>query len=138
MLPFVTAPEFALPNLPTELWTIILRSLDPSSLIIAVKSIDLWKRISQEDSVLRQTVKNQLLLEKRRRRENMLNPGLLLSITREGAGRLFASNARKIIRLQFPAQGPVKTQERRKRCQNESSKSHNHKVGRNEYCKIML
>ncbi|KAJ3649210.1 hypothetical protein Zmor_020964 [Zophobas morio] len=121
ILPFVTASEFALPDLPVELWANILRCLDPSSLLTATRSSDPWKRIAQGDPVLRKTVKNQLVLEKRKRREEMLNPGLLLSITREGSGRLFGSNTGKVLRTQFSVKGPVKTQEKRKRRQNKDA-----------------
>ncbi|KAJ3649212.1 hypothetical protein Zmor_020966 [Zophobas morio] len=137
ILPFVPAGEFALPDLPVELWASILRCLDPSSLLTATRSSDLWKRIAQRDPVLKKTVKNQLVLEKRRRREEMLNPGLLLSITR-GPGRLFGSNAGKVFRSQFSVQGPVKTQEKRKRRQNKDAGPLRKKIIHgNEYCKTL-
>ncbi|KAJ3659090.1 hypothetical protein Zmor_010797 [Zophobas morio] len=119
ILPFVPAVEFALPNLPVELWASILKCLDPSSLLTAARSNDLWERITQGDPVLRKSVKDQLVLEKRRRREEMLNPGLLLSVTRKGSGRLFGSNASKVLRTQFPE--PFKTQEKRKRHQDKDA-----------------
>ncbi|KAJ3649215.1 hypothetical protein Zmor_020968 [Zophobas morio] len=138
ILPFVTAVEFALPDLPVELWTSILRCLDPYSLLNATRSNDWWERIAQGDPLLRNIVKDQLLLEKRRRREEMLNPGLSLSITREGSGRLFGSNARKVLRTQFSVQGPVKTQEKRKRRLNKDAGPLRKKlIQRNEHCKMM-
>ncbi|KAJ3650260.1 hypothetical protein Zmor_021958 [Zophobas morio] len=114
ILPFVPNVEFALPNLPVEIWAIILRCLDPSSLLTAVSSNDLWKHIAQGDLVLRKTIKDQRVLEKRRRREEMLNPGLLISVTRNGPGGVFEPNATKIVRRQVPARGPVTTVEKRK------------------------
>ncbi|XP_063920766.1 uncharacterized protein LOC135135602 [Zophobas morio] len=112
IFPFVPSVEFALPNLPVELWAIILRCLDPSSLLAAARSNDLLKQIAQGDPVLRKTIKDQRVLEKRRRREEMLNPGLLISITRDGPGKLFGSNATKIVQRQVPARGPVTTPEK--------------------------
>ncbi|KAJ3650263.1 hypothetical protein Zmor_021961 [Zophobas morio] len=118
ILPFVPDVEFALPNLPVELWAVILRCLDPSSFLTAVSSNDLWKHIAQGDPVLRTTIKDQRVLEKRRRREETLNPGLLISVTRNGPGGVFEPNATKIVRRQVPARGPVTTVEKRKRRQN--------------------
>ncbi|KAJ3662561.1 hypothetical protein Zmor_006904 [Zophobas morio] len=121
ILPFVTTVEFAMPNLPAELWAIILRCLDPTSLLAAARSNVLWKQIAQGDPVLRNTIKDQRVLEKRRRREEMLNPGLLLSITRDGPGKLFGPIANKIVRRQVPVRGPVTTPEKRKRRQNKDT-----------------
>ncbi|KAJ3649213.1 hypothetical protein Zmor_020967 [Zophobas morio] len=138
ILPFVPAAEFVLPDLPVELWASILRCLDPSSLLNATRSNDLWERIAQGDPVLRKTVKDQLVLEKRRRREEMLNPGLSFSTTREGSGRLFGSNASKVLRTQFSVQGPVKTQEKRKRRQNKDAGPLRKKISqKNEICKMI-
>ncbi|KAJ3662562.1 hypothetical protein Zmor_006905 [Zophobas morio] len=121
ILPFVPAVEFALPNLPVELWAIILRCLDPSSLLTAAGSNVLWKQIAQGDPVLRKTIKDQRVLKKRRGRDEMLNPGLLISITRDGPGRLLGFNATKIVRRQVPARAPVTTPEKRKRPQNKDT-----------------
>ncbi|KAJ3650265.1 hypothetical protein Zmor_021963 [Zophobas morio] len=121
ILPFVPDVEFALPNLPVELWAVILRCLDPSSLLTAVSSNDLWKHIAQGDPVLRTTIKDQRVLEKRRRREEMLNPGLLVSVTTDGPGGVFGPNATKIVRRQVPTRGPVTTVEKRKRRQNKDA-----------------
>ncbi|KAJ3656177.1 hypothetical protein Zmor_015273 [Zophobas morio] len=99
-LPFVAANEFALPNLPVEIWVIILRCLDPRSLLTAARSFELWERITRGDRVLRKTLKKQLQLEKLRRRE-MLNQGLLIPINRKASGGLFGSNANKILRPQY-------------------------------------
>ncbi|KAJ3649214.1 hypothetical protein Zmor_020967 [Zophobas morio] len=138
ILPFVPTAEFVLPDLPVELWASILRCLDPSSLLNATRSSDLWERIAQGDPVLRKTVKDQLVLEKRRRREEMLNPGLLLSITRERSGSLFGSNAGKVVRRQFSVQVPVEFQEKRKRRQNKDVGPLRKKlIQRNEHCKMM-
>ncbi|KAJ3645871.1 hypothetical protein Zmor_023494 [Zophobas morio] len=136
ILPFVPAVEFALPSLPVELWARILRCLDPASLLTAARSIDLWKRIIQGDPVLRRTVRHQKVLEKRRRRDEMLNPGLLLFITRDESGRLFGSNATKVLRTQLSE--PAKTQEKRKRRENKDAGPLRKKiVQRNEYCKMV-
>ncbi|KAJ3662559.1 hypothetical protein Zmor_006902 [Zophobas morio] len=112
IFPFVPGVEFAVPNFPVELWAIILRCLDPTLLLAAARSNDLWKQIAQGDPVLRKTIKDQRVLEKRRRLEEMLNPGLLISITRDGPGKLFGSNATKIVQRQVPARGPVTTPEK--------------------------
>ncbi|KAJ3641469.1 hypothetical protein Zmor_027976 [Zophobas morio] len=137
ILPFAATVEFALPNLPVEIWANILRCLDPSSLLTAARSNDLWDRITQGDPVLRKTVRDQLVLEKRRRREEMLNPGLLLSITRNGSGRLFGSNASTILRTQLSAQGPVKTYLKRKRQNKDAGPLRKKIIQGNEYTKMM-
>ncbi|KAJ3655722.1 hypothetical protein Zmor_014842 [Zophobas morio] len=113
ILPVIPDVEFALLNLSVELWTIILRCLNPTSLLIAVSSNDLRKHIAQGDPVLRKTIKDQRVLEKRRRREEMLNPGLLISVTTSGPGGVFGPNTTKIVRRQVPARVPVTTVEKR-------------------------
>ncbi|KAJ3645870.1 hypothetical protein Zmor_023493 [Zophobas morio] len=120
ILPFIPV-EFALPNLPVELWTIILRCLDPTSLLTAVSSNDLWKYIAQGDPVLRKTIKDQRVLEKRRRREEMLNPGLLISVTTSGPGGVFGPNTTKTVQRQVPAREPVTTVGKRKRRRNKDA-----------------
>ncbi|KAJ3656175.1 hypothetical protein Zmor_015271 [Zophobas morio] len=95
ILPFVAASEFALPNLPVEIWVIILRCLDPRSLVTATRSVDRWERITRGDPVLSKTLKKQLLLEKRTRREEMLIRGLVIFINRTAFG-----GANKILRPQ--------------------------------------
>ncbi|XP_063920787.1 uncharacterized protein LOC135135626 [Zophobas morio] len=138
ILPFVCAAESVLPDLPVELWATILRCLDPSSLLAAVRSNDLWDRVTQGVPVLRRTIKDQLALEKQRRREEMLNPRLLLSITREGSGRLFGSNGNKVVRRQSSVQGPVNIQRKRKRRQNKDVGPLCKKIIQsNEHCKII-
>ncbi|KAJ3662526.1 hypothetical protein Zmor_006871 [Zophobas morio] len=132
IFPFVPAVEFSLPNLPVELWTIILRCLDPTSLLTAARSNDLWKQIAQGDPVLRKTIKDQRVLEKRRRREEMLSPGLLLSITRDGP------NATKIVRRQVPARGPVTTPEKRKRRHNKDTELLRKKIMRSQRFIIII
>ncbi|KAJ3655723.1 hypothetical protein Zmor_014843 [Zophobas morio] len=121
ILPFLADVEFALPNLPVELWAIILRCLDPPSLLTAVSSNDLWKHIAQGDPVLRKTIKDQRMLDKRRRREEMLNPGLLISLTTSGPGGVFGPNTTKIVRRQIPAREPVTTVEKRTLRRNEDA-----------------
>ncbi|KAJ3656178.1 hypothetical protein Zmor_015274 [Zophobas morio] len=138
ILPFVVAGEFALANLPVEIWAIILRCLDPCSLLTAARSIDLWERIIQGDLVLRKTLKKQLLLEQRRRREEMLNPGLLISIERRGSGGLFGSNVNKILHFQCPVRKPVDTQEKTKRRQyKDHVPLRKQMIQRTEQCKIL-
>ena len=66
----------------------------------------------------------------------MLNPGLLISVTRNGPGGVFGPNGTKIVRRQVPARGPVTTVEKRKRRQNEDAgplrKKNNAKSENNE------
>jgi hypothetical protein len=105
ILSFLSAANLVLPDcstLPVELWVIILRYvflfcccllvtnffvcfrlLDPASLLTTVQTSSCWKRICQRDPVLRSTIRNQLDIERRRQQEEILNPGLLITVTRE-------------------------------------------------------
>ncbi|KAH0821015.1 hypothetical protein GEV33_001776 [Tenebrio molitor] len=96
ILPFLSAANLVLPDcstLPVELWAIILRLLDPASLLTAVQTSSYWKRICQGDPVLRSTIRTQLNIERRRQQEEILNPGLLITVTRENGVKSVTSRA---------------------------------------------
>ncbi|KAJ3628864.1 hypothetical protein MTP99_013302 [Tenebrio molitor] len=87
ILPFLAVSNLVLPNgnsLPVELWALILRFLDPASLLIAARSNTHWSSICKGDPVLRTKVRRQLALERQRYQEEMLNPGRLITVKREG------------------------------------------------------
>ncbi|CAH1371832.1 unnamed protein product [Tenebrio molitor] len=103
--PFLSAASFVLPNcpnLPVELWAMILRFLDPASLLTIVKASPYWSSISKGDPVLSATVRRQLTAERERHQAEILNPGLLITVRREEPGGVFQSNGRKTVQRRAP------------------------------------
>ncbi|CAG9859423.1 unnamed protein product [Phyllotreta striolata] len=62
LLPHFDTPSELL-TLPVELWLNILRMLDPISLLTAVRACPAWMRISEDDSILKKTLKTARKLE---------------------------------------------------------------------------
>ncbi|XP_044256661.1 uncharacterized protein LOC123006321 [Tribolium madens] len=104
VLPFLVAANFALPKLrlPVEMWSTIFRFLDPSSLLNVVRTDGLWHEISQGDPVLRRTVQEELDAQRQRQRQEILNPGLLMTIERKGPTKMFGTNGTKRVRCRAP------------------------------------
>ncbi|EFA10987.1 uncharacterized protein LOC107397473 [Tribolium castaneum] len=101
---FLAAVNLVVPKvrLPVEMWSTIFRFLDPSSLLNVVRTDGLWREISHGDPVLRRTVQEELAAERRRRHEEILNPGLLMTIERQGPTKLFGTNGTKTVRCKAP------------------------------------
>ncbi|XP_044256662.1 uncharacterized protein LOC123006323 [Tribolium madens] len=104
VFPFLVAANLALPKLrlPVEMWSTIFRFLDPSSLLNVVRTDGLWSKISQGDPILRRTVLEELNAERERQRQEILNPGLLMTIERKGPTKMFNVNGTKTVRFRAP------------------------------------
>ncbi|KAJ3619276.1 hypothetical protein MTP99_004970 [Tenebrio molitor] len=109
ILPFRAGSNLVLPNgnsLPVELWALILRFLDPASLLTAAGTSSYWSSVCKGDPVLKATVRRQMMVERERYLNEMLNPGLsiivpivLYCIEPKNA---FQSNRRKIVQWRAP------------------------------------
>lgn len=76
------------------------RNLTPVALLTAIRTYRTWMNIARGDPVLRRTVRQQLLTERRQREELLRNPDLHFSIQREGAGeqpKVFGRNVIKTV-----------------------------------------
>ncbi|EFA10990.1 uncharacterized protein LOC103314824 [Tribolium castaneum] len=104
VFPFLVAANFALPKLrlPVEMWSTIFRFLDPSSLLNVVRTDGLWREVSHGDPVLRRTIQEELVAERQRQRDEILNPGLLMTIERQGPTKQFGTNGTKTVRCRAP------------------------------------
>ncbi|EFA09845.1 hypothetical protein TcasGA2_TC011993 [Tribolium castaneum] len=105
VLPFLVAANFALPKfrLPVEMWSTIFRFLDPSSLLNVVRTDGLWSEVGQGDPVLRRTLQEELMAERQRQQQEILNPGLLMTVERKGPTKMFgANNGTKTVRSRAP------------------------------------
>ncbi|KAH0814138.1 hypothetical protein GEV33_008653 [Tenebrio molitor] len=94
ILPFRAGSNLVLPNgnsLPVELWALILRFLDPASLLTAAGTSSYWSSVCKGDPVLKATVRRQMMVERERYLNEMLNPGLSI-----------ISNRRKIVQWRAP------------------------------------
>ncbi|EFA10986.1 uncharacterized protein LOC135265230 [Tribolium castaneum] len=101
---FLAAVNLAVPKvrLPVEMWSTIFRFLDPSSLLNVVRTNGLWSEISHGDPVLRRTIQQELIAERRRQKQEILNPGLLMTIERKQATNTFGTNGSKTVRCRAP------------------------------------
>ncbi|KAK9745813.1 hypothetical protein QE152_g6646 [Popillia japonica] len=86
-------------ELPVELIAVILRYLDPESLLNVVKTYHICKDVCLGDPVLRQRVK--MLLKTKRRQEvaRRVNPALGVTVSRTEPATMFGRNAEKIAEL---------------------------------------
>jgi hypothetical protein len=78
------------------------RFLDPASLLTAARTSSYWSSVCKGDPVLRTTVRRQIMVERERYQDEMLNPGLSITVQREGPGSVFQTNRRKIVRWREP------------------------------------
>jgi hypothetical protein len=76
--------------------------LDPASLLTAARTSSYWSSVCKGDPVLRTTVRRQVMAERERYQDEMLNPGLSITVQREGPGSVFQSNRRKIVQWREP------------------------------------
>ncbi|EFA09846.1 hypothetical protein TcasGA2_TC011994 [Tribolium castaneum] len=100
VLPFLIAAS--LPRLPVEMWSTIFRFLDPSSLLNVVRTDDLWREVCQGDPVLRRTVQEELIAERQKQQEEILNPALMFTVERKGPTKLYGTNGTKTVRYRAP------------------------------------
>ncbi|XP_050504630.1 uncharacterized protein LOC126883306 [Diabrotica virgifera virgifera] len=99
LFPVIVASCFQLTALPVEMWSNILRLLDPLSLLATARSDPRFKRfkIILGDSVIRNNLRNTLDIERRQAEEIIRNHAKSITISREDAKRVFAANASKKI-----------------------------------------
>ncbi|XP_028131045.1 uncharacterized protein LOC114326798 isoform X3 [Diabrotica virgifera virgifera] len=97
LLPVIAASCFQLTALPVEMWSTILRLLDPLSLLATARSDPRFKSICLGDSVLRNNLRNALEIERRQAEEIIRNPAKSITISRDDAKRIFAANVAKKI-----------------------------------------
>ncbi|XP_050504629.1 uncharacterized protein LOC114326797 isoform X2 [Diabrotica virgifera virgifera] len=123
LLPVIAASCFQLTALPVEMWSNILRLLDPLSLLATARSDPRFKSICLGDSVLRNNLRNAFEIERRQAEEIIRNPAKSITISREDAKRVFAANASKKITkksvnlrhsLEVLRKKPMKTENRKK------------------------
>ncbi|XP_072383830.1 uncharacterized protein [Diabrotica undecimpunctata] len=97
LLPVIAASCFQLAALPVEMWSNILRLLDPLSLLATARSDPRFKSICLGDSVLRNNLRCALEIERRQAEEIIRNPAKSIIISREDGKRVFAANVSKKI-----------------------------------------
>ncbi|XP_072380340.1 uncharacterized protein [Diabrotica undecimpunctata] len=97
LLPVIAASCFQLAALPVEMWSNILRLLDPLSLLATARSDPRFKSICLSDSVLRNNLRDALEIERRQAEEIIRNPAKSIFISREDGKRVFAANVSKKI-----------------------------------------
>ncbi|XP_072381516.1 uncharacterized protein [Diabrotica undecimpunctata] len=123
LLPVIAASCFQLTALPMEMWSNILRLLDPLSLLATARSDPRFKSICLGDSVLRNNLRDALEIERRQAEEIIRNPAKSIIISREDSKRVFAANvSKKITRksvnlkhsLEVLKKKPMKTENKKK------------------------
>ncbi|KAK9745811.1 hypothetical protein QE152_g6648 [Popillia japonica] len=89
-------------ELPVELIAVILRYLDPESLLNVVKTYHICKDVCLGDPILRQRLKTLLKTRRRQevaRRARRVNPALGVAVSRTEPATMFGRNAEKIVEL---------------------------------------
>nr|XP_023028221.1 uncharacterized protein LOC111516279 [Leptinotarsa decemlineata] len=98
MFPVIAASCCRLVPLPTEIWVIIFRMLDPCSLVAATRANSQWMNICFGDSVLRRKIREGMELERKHNLEVILDPWTTVQTSRLGSTeRMFFRNMRKIL-----------------------------------------
>ncbi|KAG5872080.1 hypothetical protein JTB14_013059 [Gonioctena quinquepunctata] len=98
LLPSVAATCYRLVPLPVEIWSTILRNLDPLSLLATAKADPVWLDICRGDVVLRKMLRDGTKMEKKAAFDTMMNPRLTVSISRVGDKKgMFSQNVMKTV-----------------------------------------
>ena len=97
LLPFISAYTTALPNLPVEIWCVILKRLDPTSLFTVVRTSSFFYFVAQGESTLREMVRNATEQEQQHMFALLTQPGMSTTITRQDYARLFDKNVKKDV-----------------------------------------
>ncbi|KAG5869728.1 hypothetical protein JTB14_032165 [Gonioctena quinquepunctata] len=98
LLPFVAASCYRLVPLPVEIWSTILRSLDPLSLLATAKADSVVLDICRGDGVLKKMLREGIRMEKKAAFDAMMNPRLAVSISRVSDKKgMFSQNAVKTV-----------------------------------------
>ena len=99
LLPLVCAYSSIIPTLPVELWCLILRMLDPTSLVAAVRSSGYLQSVVQGDFTLRKKFQDGIQEEQKKIFQTLTQPGMAVRISRKDQARLFSTNSQKTVHV---------------------------------------
>ncbi|KAG5879250.1 hypothetical protein JTB14_017103 [Gonioctena quinquepunctata] len=98
LLPFVAASCYRLVPLPVEIWSTILRNLDPLSLLSTARGDTLLLGICRGDTVLKKMLREGMKMEKKAAFDVMMDPRLAVSTSRIGDRKaMFSQNVVKTV-----------------------------------------
>nr|XP_023025997.1 uncharacterized protein LOC111514004 [Leptinotarsa decemlineata] len=98
LFPVIAASCCRMVPLPTEIWALIFRMLDPCSLVASIRANPQWMDICVGDSILRQKIREGLELERKHNLEVVIDPRTTVQTFRLGnTERMFSSNMRKTV-----------------------------------------
>lgn len=98
LLPIICAFTTVLPQFPVEVWCIILRLLDPASLLVTVRTVSYFDSIVQGDPILRKSLREAVDQENKNKFQMLIQPNMAVEIIRQDFPRLFGINVQKSIR----------------------------------------
>ncbi|CAH1103314.1 unnamed protein product [Psylliodes chrysocephalus] len=109
LLPVIVASCFELVPLPMEMWSNVLRLLDPMTLLSTVRASPKWKNVCLGDRILKKKLKSASNIEVKLAKESICNPGKFVSVSRTEPKIMFGMNvAKKISRKPNPiASDPI-------------------------------
>ena len=99
LLPFVCVYASTISKLPVELWCLILKMLEPTSLVATVRSSTYLESVVLGDSILRKTFQDGIKEEQRKIFQTLTKPGMAVRITRKDQARLFSTNTQKTVHV---------------------------------------
>ncbi|KAG5875813.1 hypothetical protein JTB14_017489 [Gonioctena quinquepunctata] len=98
LLPFVAASCYRLLSLPVEIWSTILRNLDPPSLLSTARADTVLFDICRGDAVLKKMLREGMKMEKKAAFDAMMNPRLAVSTSSVGDRKaMFSQNVVKTV-----------------------------------------
>ncbi|CAG9769196.1 unnamed protein product [Ceutorhynchus assimilis] len=99
LLPFITVS--LLPEMPIEVWCIILRLLDSKSLLSAVRSSSFFSTMARGDPILKQKVRIAIKEEKEEIVAQLARPGVTTTVERSSTqpSGLYSKNVQKNITI---------------------------------------
>ncbi|CAG9760988.1 unnamed protein product [Ceutorhynchus assimilis] len=94
LLPFITTGM--VPEMPIEVWCVILRLLDSKSLLSTVRSSSSFSSMARGDPILRQKVRNAIKEEKEEIVARLRKPGISTIVERPSKqSELYSKNSQK-------------------------------------------
>ncbi|KAG5879251.1 hypothetical protein JTB14_017104 [Gonioctena quinquepunctata] len=98
LLPFVAASCYRLVPLPVEIWSTILRNLDPLSLLSTARADTVLLDICRGDTILKKMLREGMKMEKKAAFDVMMDPRLAVSTSRIGDRKaIFSQNVVKTV-----------------------------------------
>ncbi|KAG5879253.1 hypothetical protein JTB14_017106 [Gonioctena quinquepunctata] len=102
LLTFVAASCYRLVPLPVEIWSTILRNLDPLSLLSTARADTVLLDICRGDTVLKKMLREGMKMEKKAAFDVMMDPRLAVSTSRIGDRKaMFSPN---VVKTTTPSQ----------------------------------